>query len=246
MTDSITSPQQDPSLDFAQLAQKLNSDSAVTRLQSIQSLVDAGDSGFDVLMDFLFQSKNAAPTWVQGKAYQVLFTVNQPKVQNFLQTHFPDGIVPLKSEGNVDYHSLQQLLIQQAYQQADQLTLEKLCQLAGPAAVERNWLYFSEVKTFPTTDLQTLDTLWQVYSEGKFGYSVQRKLWLNSRKNWDKLWVKMGWRKDGTWTRYPQGFTWDLTAPIGHLPLSNQLRGVRVIETLLSHPAWFDEGQEQR
>jgi hypothetical protein len=32
-----------------------------------------------------------------------------------------------------------------------------------------------------------------------------------------------------------------LTAPVGHLPLSNQLRGVRVMEALLCHPAWTTE-----
>ncbi|MGB0562323.1 MAG: GUN4 domain-containing protein, partial [Spirulinaceae cyanobacterium] len=31
---------------------------------------------------------------------------------------------------------------------------------------------------------------------------------------------------------------WDLTAPKGHLPLSNQLRGVRTFEAILNHPAW--------
>ncbi|PLZ94121.1 hypothetical protein CI594_16205, partial [Fischerella thermalis CCMEE 5196] len=44
--------------------------------------------------------------------------------------------------------------------------------------------------------------------------------------------------KGNNWTRYPQEFTWDLSAPKGHLPLSNQLRGVRVIASIFAHPAW--------
>ncbi|PLZ36777.1 hypothetical protein CBP27_11530, partial [Fischerella thermalis WC542] len=56
--------------------------------------------------------------------------------------------------------------------------------------------------------------------------------------NWDNLWVKIGWKKGKNWTRYPQEFTWDLSAPRGHLPLSNQLRGVRVIASIFAHPAW--------
>ena len=39
------------------------------------------------------------------------------------------------------------------------------------------------------------------------------------------------------WTRYPGSFTWSLEAPEGHLPLVNQLRGVRLMDALLSHPA---------
>lgn len=149
----------------------------------------------------------------------------------------------LHSDRGIDYEPLQTLLAQQQFQAADQLTLEKLCELAGPAAVQRKWLYFSEVDSFPVADLQTLDQLWLTHSQGKFGFSVQRKIWLSLGKNWEELWPKIGWKSGNNWTRYPQEFTWDLTAPKGHLPLSNQLRGVRVIYSLLAHPAWSVPGQ---
>jgi hypothetical protein len=32
-------------------------------------------------------------------------------------------------------------------------------------------------------------------------------------------------------------FTWSLDAPEGHMPLINQLRGVRLMDALLRHPA---------
>ncbi len=144
----------------------------------------------------------------------------------------------LPSDAGIDYSPLQQLLSEQNFQAADQMTLQKLCELAGSSAVQRKWLYFTEVEQFPVTDLQTINQLWLTYSEGKFGFSVQRDIWLSVGKNWDKFWAKIGWKTGNTWTRYPQEFTWDLTAPQGHLPLSNQLRGVRVIASLLTHPAW--------
>jgi len=149
----------------------------------------------------------------------------------------------LHSDRGIDYEPLQTLLAQQQFQAADQLTLQKLCELAGPAAVQRKWLYFSEVDSFPVADLQTLDQLWLMHSQGKFGFSVQRKIWLSLGKNWEELWPKIGWKLGNNWTRYPQEFTWDLSAPRGHLPLSNQLRGVRVIYSLLTHPAWSGPGQ---
>jgi GUN4-like len=61
---------------------------------------------------------------------------------------------------------------------------------------------------------------------------------LGLSKNWENFWSKIGWKNGNTWTRYPNEFIWDLSAPKGHLPLSNQLRGVRVIASLFSHPAW--------
>lgn len=149
------------------------------------------------------------------------------------------GIVPLNSERNIDYTPLEQLLAQQEFQAADRMTLELLCQLAGETAMQRKWLYFTEVESFPITDLQAIDNLWLKYSEGKFGFSVQRQIWLSSGKNWEKFWPQIGWKKGNNWTRYPHEFTWNLSAPRGHLPLSNQLRGVRVMASLLTHPAWL-------
>ncbi|MGB3297449.1 MAG: GUN4 domain-containing protein, partial [Phormidesmis sp.] len=59
-------------------------------------------------------------------------------------------------------------------------------------------------------------------------------------KDWERLWVQLLWKSaEGSWTRYPNEFVWDLaSAPSAHLPLSNQLRGVRAMNALLSHPAW--------
>jgi hypothetical protein len=65
---------------------------------------------------------------------------------------------------------------------------------------------------------------------------VQRRLWLQCQQRWDRLWPLLGWKNEGVWTRYPTAFTWSLEAPEGHLPLVNQLRGVRVMDALLRHP----------
>ncbi|HIK32889.1 MAG TPA: GUN4 domain-containing protein [Oscillatoriales cyanobacterium M59_W2019_021] len=147
-------------------------------------------------------------------------------------------VVSLASERNIDYSFLQSALEAQDFQTADLLTRELLCQLAGDAAIARKWVYFTEIDRIPTTDLQTIDRLWLTYSDNKFGFSVQRQIWLGKGKNWDKLWVELGWKTNNNWTRYPHEFTWDSSAPKGHLPLSNQLRGVRVLAAIFAHPAW--------
>ncbi|MBW4582470.1 MAG: GUN4 domain-containing protein [Tildeniella nuda ZEHNDER 1965/U140] len=234
---------------------QLSATAAKNQGQTIQALGAAGEPGLGALMRFLaehYQTVNStasiddfAPQPLEstalpviGMAYQTLFSSDSASAQTFLQAHFPQGVVPLKSEAGIDYSSLQRLLAEQKFQVADQLTLQKMCEVVGTAAVQRKWLYFTEVAQFPVTDLQTLNALWLTHSEGKFGFSVQREIWLSAGKNWDQLWAKIGWRTGNLWTRYPQGFTWDLSAPKGHLPLSNQLRGVRVIASLLTHPAW--------
>lgn len=150
-----------------------------------------------------------------------------------------DKTIELASDRGVDYAPLQELLQQGQFQAADRLTLQLMCQAAGAQATQRGWLYFTEVDQLPIADLQTLDRVWRQASGDRFGFSIQRQIWLGLGKTWDKLWPAIGWKQDNHWTRYPDEFTWDLSAPRGHLPLSNQLRGVRVLASILSHPAWL-------
>jgi hypothetical protein len=236
MTDSISTSPLDSAADTAELRSQLRSGSEKVQLQLLQQHI--ADAGWDVLMEFLLERKSEEPTAVMGKAYQILYSADSARVTEFLQANFPTGVVQLRSSANIDYTPLQQLLALQEFQEADRLTLEKLCELAGGTASVRKWLYFTQVESLPVADLQTMNTLWKVHSEGKFGFSVQREIWLSSGKNWDKLWPLIGWKKGNNWTRYPQEFIWDLSAPRGHLPLSNQLRGVQPFSALMAHPAW--------
>ena len=227
--------------DISALKDRLRSQSGKNQLKVVSQLVDTGELGLTALMEWMLSQRNESANLAMGKAYQAIYSANTPQTEEFLAVNFPRGIVPLKSERNIDYQPLQQLLVQQDFQGADVLTIQKLCELAGEAAVKRKWLYFTEVDNFPSTDLYTLNRLWLIHSEGKFGFSVQRKIWLSVGKDFSQLWSKIGWKNDNSWTRYPKEFTWSLEAPRGHLPLSNQLRGVRVIASIFAHPVWSQE-----
>jgi GUN4-like/ARM-like repeat domain, GUN4-N terminal len=236
MTDSTPSPLMP--IDLIELKDKFTATTAKTQLQILPQIVAAGVPGIDILIEWLDRQRSEQPTIVTGAVYQALCGSEFSIAGEYLDREFPTGIVPLRSSKGIDYTTLQKLLSRQEFQAADKLTTEKLCELAGADAMQRKWIYFTEVERLPEIDLQTIDSLWRLHSEGKFGFSVQRDIWLRMGKNWDKLWVKIGWKSGNNWTRYPGSFTWGLTAPQGHLPLSNQLRGVRVMSSLLSHPAW--------
>ncbi len=224
--------------DISQLATQFNSSSDKDKLKLVPKLIDSGNSGWEILIEFLKSSSSESPNLVAGKVYQELIAAQTTGTQELVEKYLKNGIVTLKSAADIDYQTLEKLLIQKDFQAADSLTRAKLCELAGSDAIARKWLYFTEVDKIPGTDLQTIDRLWWLYSEGKFGFAVQRKLWLGVGKDFSQLWQKIGWKNDNNWTRYPQEFTWDLNAPTGHLPLLNQLRGVRVITSLFSHPVW--------
>ena len=135
------------------------------------------------------------------------------------------------------YDDLQLNLLKQDFEEADRLTSAYLRKLAGKVAENRGYVFYSEVKYMPGEDLVTIDRLWNIYSQGKFGFSNQAKLLKSVGKRYELLWPKIGWKKDGIWTRYPSSFCWSLKAPEGHMPLVNQLRGVRLMDSILRHPS---------
>ena len=239
MSRSIANNSQASAEMLASLKRQLQDAQPSKQLPILSQLIETQAPGYQILMEFLLETQSQASVTVSaGRALQLLHQVQDTQVDSFLAERFPKGVVPLPSDCQVDYTDVQTALVHQEFEAADRLTLQKMCELAGPMAVRRKWLYFTEVNAFPVVDLQILDHLWFVYSEGKFGFSQQRQVWLGLGKNWESLWAKIAWKEGNLWTRYPNGFIWDLTAPAGHLPLTNQLRGVRVMDALMNHPAW--------
>jgi len=141
------------------------------------------------------------------------------------------------SNVNINFEELQLMLLEQKFESADRLTSSYLRKLAGTLAEKRGYVFFSEVNNMSGTDLKTIDRLWNIYSNGRFGFSNQARLLKSVGKKYELLWPKIGWKKNGLWTRYPSSFCWSLDAPDGHMPLINQLRGVRLMDSILRHPA---------
>nr|YP_009402628.1 GUN4 protein [Compsopogon caeruleus]ARX96166.1 GUN4 protein [Compsopogon caeruleus] len=199
----------------------------------------------NINLEILFQFLNyrllinkLEPNFVDGSVYRILKLSDDFKIYELLETHFKNGIVSLSTDSNLNYYHLNDLLIKKDFLEADKLTNQKLCELAQLPNNQRDWLYFSDIKKIPFNDLLLIDRLWQIYSEGKFGFSVQRKIWLSVNKDWNILWKKIGWKQDDKLSRYPIDFQWNLNAPNGHLPLSNQLRGNQVLNALFQLEIW--------
>ncbi len=174
--------------------------------------------------------------WTPGFILQLIHKTDENFIKNNLDLEDLSWF-SAPSEVGFDYSPLQRDLLNQSYEDADRFTSSKLRKLAGEKAVKRGYVYFSEVESIPCTDLSTLNKLWIVYSRGKFGFTVQSKILDSVGGRYDKLWPRIGWKKDGVWTRYPKSFNWSIEAPNGHMPLVNQLRGVRLMDSLLNHQA---------
>ncbi|XRB01587.1 GUN4 domain-containing protein [Pycnococcus provasolii] len=160
----------------------------------------------------------------------------------------PEQEVELKSGVGFDYAPLRDALAEGDFYKADQIHREALITVAGEEAEERGWVYFTEVRTIPKEDLLTMDNLWSAYSDGKFGFSEQRRIWLKNNKRWEKFYKAIDWTSGENnnyrkWATKEYFYTLD-EACEGHLPLTNALRGTNLLEEIMLHPA-FEEAAEK-
>jgi hypothetical protein len=224
-------------VDADQLLERFLAGSVRQRRSLLGPLEQAGSDLLNLIPDRLDQLDATGDDWAAGHLIQLLLAAGEAGRQQPWLARHPEGWLAVGSVAGLDYAPLQQHLMRQAFEAADRLTSEHLRQLAGEAAVRRGYVYYSEVAAMPAIDLTSLDRLWCCYSQGRFGFSVQARLLQVCQGQWDRLWPRLAWKSDGTWTRYPGSFQWSLEAPEGHMPLVNQLRGVRLMDALLQHPA---------
>ncbi|MEG4318047.1 serine/threonine-protein kinase [Microcoleus sp. Aus8_D1] len=132
-------------------------------------------------------------------------------------TQPPDS---LKSALGVDYTRLRDLLAAGKWKEADGETLKVMLK----AARREKEGYFDKesINNFPCDDLRTIDQLWVKYSKGGFGFSVQKKIWLEVGGKVDyetecKLGDRVGWLRGGSWLNYDY-LTFNKQAQMGHLP----------------------------
>ena len=203
------------------------------RKKLIDVIEQSIDEIYNVAEEILKDYDKDGDIWPIGWILQVL----KKKKPTFFNKNNYNFWFNTYSDVDINYDDLQLYLLSQEFEEADRLTSSILRKLAGPVAEKRGYVFYSEVKNISGNDLVSIDRLWNIYSQGKFGFSIQAKLLKSVGKRYEFLWPKIGWKNDGIWTRYPGSFDWSLKAPDGHMPLVNQLRGVRLMDSILRHPS---------
>lgn len=141
-----------------------------------------------------------------------------------------DGKLGKSSETQEEsYRKLEEFLAARKWQAADMKTLELMLKITNR---EQEGYLIEEGRTFPCTDLQTINDLWLKYSDGRFGFSVQEKIWESmgfqpgyynepgayNYQNFLQLAERVGWRSNGQWIPY-KNLNFSISAPEGHLPV---------------------------
>jgi hypothetical protein len=135
----------------------------------------------------------------------------------------------LSSDTGVNYTRLRDLLAAGKWKEADQETLAVMLKASGRE--KDGWLDIESINNFPCTDLRTIDQLWVKYSNGRFGFSVQKRIWESvggkpdaGYEIWEKFGDRVGWRRrrmsamlQQEWLNYDQ-MNFTTQAKEGHLP----------------------------
>ncbi len=130
--------------------------------------------------------------------------------------------VQLKSAVEMEYINLRDLLKAGNWKEADEETRRVMSAVAKKE--KEGWLDTKHIDNFPCEDLRTIDQLWVKYSSGKFGFSVQKKIYQGlggtreyNSEIWRKFRDKVGWEKESI-ASY-KDIIFDTKAPEGHLPV---------------------------
>ncbi len=142
----------------------------------------------------------------------------------------------LPFQKGVDYTRLRDLLAAGNWKGADNETYKVMLKVVG--GNEGHEITYSQQLNFPCTDLRTIDSLWVEYSNGRFGFSVQNKIYLgvggkpggNNIDAWNKLGDRVGWKLYGNKLNNARGdlvkrysiraeYWYGTYAPVGFFPM---------------------------
>ncbi len=129
------------------------------------------------------------------------------------------------------YKNLVNYLANGAWKEADQEINRQMLKAVGSDAEKRGYLELEEIREFPCDELRIIDRLWVKFSGGRFGFSVQKQIWVEvggkldygkdskaAVKAFELVSDRNGWRQSGSYISYLD-VTFDTSAPIGHLPI---------------------------
>ena len=151
-----------------------------------------------------------------------VFSIEKTELLEPTDNH-SNSVKEFKNSKNIDYSQLQTLLAQFKWKEADIETAKLMLQVMG----KNYWneVYKEDILNFSCQAFYTIDGLWQQYSHGYFGFSVQQSIWneIGAQVDYEtekRLGDRLGWRKEGNWLDYNQlTFKLSPTTPMGHLPV---------------------------
>jgi serine/threonine protein kinase len=170
----------------------------------------------------LSRSKTSDPQIVQTNV-----TIN--KTENSPQSVISSLEPTLISALEVDYTRLRDLLVNKKWKEADRETWAVMCQ--SLSVMSETKLEISRIYQLPCADLQTVDQLWLYYSQGRFGFSVQKQIYESVKGDYIKFCDRVNWPTYNSSTTLNK-LKFSQQAPQGHLPSRSWVGGVHWLRHL--------------
>jgi hypothetical protein len=121
---------------------------------------------------------------------------------------------------SINYSDLRKLLADRKFKEADEETNKILLQLTGNDSYNDNF----DAARVDCVIYQNIDSLWREYSNSKFGFSVQKRIF-QEVEDVEKFGDLVGWRENGKWLKYTDLNKTLEEAPEGYFP--SRYRGPR-------------------
>lgn len=144
----------------------------------------------------------------------------------FRNLNLPLNLISVKG---IDYHKLQDFLSSKKWQSADRETWAVMCQSLSLTAGTQ--LDVTQIYQLPCEDLQIVDRLWVHYSQGQFGFSVQKQVYESVKGDYIRFCDRVNWPTYNSATAFSQ-LKFTQQAPQGHLPSRSWVGGVQWLRHL--------------
>ncbi|WP_293256071.1 MULTISPECIES: GUN4 domain-containing protein [unclassified Microcoleus] len=116
----------------------------------------------------------------------------------------------------IDCTALNNLLAAGRWREANEETRKIIIKVAGQE--KEGYLTDEKIQQLPIQDLHSIDTLWVKYSNGNFGFSVQKRIMRESKRDPKAFGQRVGWRDQNGWISASSVIYNPIHAPEGHLP----------------------------
>ncbi|NET40657.1 GUN4 domain-containing protein [Okeania sp. SIO2B3] len=129
----------------------------------------------------------------------------------------PNSIPTLPKElSQEDYIYLKNLLASGRWRQANEITRKIV--LKAVKGEKESFLTDKQIQNFPCQVIEIIDRLWVEYSDGHFGFSVQKRIFNECQKEPQIFGDRVGWRVQKVWISTSQVVYTPANTPEGHLP----------------------------
>lgn len=177
-----------------------------------------------------YQSSNYQNTSYQNATYSDWAHQNTSYQENTAyqgNTAYQENTAYQAQPQSTDLSYLQLLMASGRWKDADLETKAILLKIMNRE--EAGWLSEEDVRNLPVATLAAIDRLWVKYSNGRFGFSTQSKIWreLNCKtdswlfaqsKSECKFGAQIGWYVNNIWLLQWDTFKYGFRAPAGSLP----------------------------